>query len=228
MLKPEHQKQIDDINNHVERYLVDGEEGSLEWLIEQFQPFLKSQVTHYMRKYPGVLKRPEAMQEALCIFMDLTNEYTIDGVAYYNVYLQRKLPRRLWYKFQQEIKRRSRTLSHSDDQMKNLHTYQGNVFSVEDCRGMVDPADLVQPDFSDDVISRMEQKELFTQIVEIINDSDVLTEREREMFVRSVIYNEEQASIAGDWGVKRSTVSRIITKATNKLKDAIINPTEEQ
>lgn len=219
-MTPEHQKQIDEINEHVRRYLVEGERESLEWLIETFQPFLKSQVTHYTRKYPNVLRRDEALQEAMCIFMDLTNEFTIGGTAYYNVYLQKKLPRRLWYKFHKEIKRRSRTLSHSSDQMENLTAYDGNTFDKSDRQRMVDLEALQEgDDFSDQIGEREERSKLVGELWDVINDDEVLTEREREMFIRSVIHGEEQASIAGDWGVKGSTVSRIITKATKKLQE---------
>lgn len=218
---PEHQKEIDDINEHVRLYLEEGQEDSLEWLILQFEPFLKSQTTRYCRQYAGVFSWEQAMQEARIIFMDLVNEFTIGGTAYFNVYMQKKLPRRLWYQFSKEIKRRSRTLSHSDEQMANLHTYDGIYLVKEDRQRLIETEDLrlTEQDFEDHLIEDMETAAKLEAINQCLFDEALLTEREREMFIRSVINKEEQASIAEDWGIKRSRVSRIVAIAIDKIKD---------
>lgn len=223
-MTPEHQKQIDEINSHVEAYLVDKDEDALTWLILQFDPFIRSQSTRFCLKFTGVFDRESAIQEARIIFMDLVNEYEIGGVAYFNVYIQKKLPRRLWYQFSKEIKRRAKTISHADDQMMNLHTYDGVYMDKSDRRRLVENEDLKinVGDFSDELIADSETEAKINAIFDALYDEDLLTEREQEMFIRSVMNKEEQASIAKDWGLKRSTVSRIIAGAVEKITLATV------
>lgn len=196
------QEQINHINNLVERYLVYEDEEALADLLEEFDAFLSKQATSLFKYYQGVHQWEHVKQEAMIIFYNLVKEYTIGGNAYFTVYIQRKLPLRLRYFFTKEIKRRDKMLSHSDEQFaeKNL------LGSGDDIMDMV--VDSVMYEDRMDMIDT-----LFTL--------DILTEREKDMIHKKFILEHSYTSIAKEYGISRSRVSKVIGNAIEKIQENV-------
>lgn len=197
------QEQIDLVNRLVEEYKVRGNQESLVQLIEEFDKFLKKQASRFCNYYKGVYPWDVAVQEARVIFYDLVEEFTIGGDAYFTVYIQRKLPLRLRYFFIKEIKRRSRDLSHSDEQFKE--------------KGLLGEA----PDEINDVLENIDNQKRLNEIYEALDNPDVLTDRERDMVIRNIIHQESHESIAREYGISRSRVSRIIKASIGKIQSEV-------
>lgn len=200
-MNKEHQRKIDQINEWVRRYKEEGDMEAGEALIAQFQPFILKQCNKYHRIYAGVHPWEHVVHEANTIFYMLLNEYTIGGDAYFNVFIQRKLPLRLRYFFIQEIKRRQRDLSHSEDQFIDY----GLIGSRDDTEHLLDGID---------------QNEKLKEVLEVLN-SDAITDRERDMIIRNIIKGESHESIATSYGISRSRVSRIIKGAIEKIQGKV-------
>lgn len=198
----EHQARIDQINLWVDEYKA-GDVGAGDSLIRQFEPFLAKQCNRWGRIYKGVHPWEHQMQEAQVIFYNLLNEYTVGGPAYFNVFIERKLPLRLRYFFIKEIKRRTRDLSHSDDMM------------LDD--GLIGHAD----DDIEGLIVGLDDNDRLKDVYEALGNPDILTDRERDMIIRHILHSESHTSIAASYGLSRSRVSRIITNALDKLKGEI-------
>jgi hypothetical protein len=201
MRSVEHQQRIDQINEWVRRY-KDGDMESGNSVIRQFQPFLTKQSNRWNQIYKGVHPWEHIEHEAKVIFYNLLNEYTIGGTAYFNVFIERKLPLRLRYFFIKEIKRRQRDLSHSDEQMLD----DGLVGSCNDI---------------DDLIDDMHRRERLDSVYWALGDPDVLTDRERDMVIRNLLHSESHESIAAGYGISRSRVSRIIKQAIERLQGEV-------
>jgi len=194
------QEQIDLVNRLVEEYKIQGNQESLVELMGEFDKYLKKQASRFCNYYKGVHSWETAVQEARVIFYNLVKEFTIGGDAYFTVYIQRKLPLRLRYFFIKEIKRRSRDLSYSDEQFKE--------------KGLLGEA----PDEMNDVLEDIDNQKRLNEIYEALDNPDVLTDRERDMVIRNLIHQESHESIAREYGISRSRVSRIIKSAIEKLQ----------
>jgi RNA polymerase sigma factor (sigma-70 family) len=201
MRSAEHQRRIDQINQWVNEYKAGDVEAGNK-LIKQFEPFLAKQCNRWGRIYKGVHPWEHQMQEAQVIFFNLLNEYTVGGPAYFNVFIERKLPLRLRYFFIKEIKRRTKDLSHSDDMM-------------------LEEGLLGHSDDMEELITDLDNDDRLKDIYEALRNPDVLTDRERDMVIRHVIHNESHTSIAASYGLSRSRVSRIITNAIDKLRGEV-------
>lgn len=197
----EHQEKIDMINGWVQDFF-DGDETAGDKLIDQFEPFLNKSCNRFMKYYQGVFEWDTAIQEARIIFYELLREYTIGGTAYFNVYIQKKLPLRLRYCFVKEIKRRTRDLSHSDEQFA-----QNGLLGADE-----------REDY-DDLLESEENRFLLQQAMKAIEISD-LTDRERDMFL-SHMNGESHTSIASRYSISRSRVSRIIKNTVEKIQERI-------
>lgn len=194
----EHQKRIDQINLWVQAF-KDGDEDAGGYLIEQFTPFLKKQCKRWGDIYKGVHPWEHQFQEAQVIFYTLLGEYTVGGPAYFNVFIERKLPLRLRYFYIKEIKRRTRDLSHSDEQLA-----EGGLIGSSDDIGVL-------------LLDLDNQKRLESIYLALANP-DILTERERDMVTRNILKEESHESIATSYGISRSRVSRIVKRAIEALQ----------
>lgn len=195
----EHQHRIDQINEWVEQYKNGGDMDACTSVIKQFQPFIIKQSNRWNQIYKGVHPWDHVYHEANVIFLDLLNEYTIGGTAYFNVFIERKLPLRLRYFFIKEIKRRQRDLSHSDEQM------------LDD--GLIGAHDNIE-----DLVDDMYNRQRLDSIYKAMNDPDILTDRERDMIERNLLKRESHESIAASYGISRSRVSRIVKQAIERLQ----------
>lgn len=200
MRSAEHQRNIDQINQWVQDY-KNGDVEAGDKLIKQFEPFLKKQCNRWSEIYKGVHPWDHIMHEANIIFFNLLNEFTIGGPAYFNVFIERKLPLRLRYFFIKEIKRRQRDLSHSDEQLLD----EGLVKSHDDI---------------EDLVLNMDKNDKLKDIFKALN-SDVITSRERDMVIRHILKGESHTSIAAMYNLSRSRVSRIIMGAIEKLQGEV-------
>lgn len=196
-MQEDKQKKIDKINELVAGY-KDGEDGNAQILLSIFKPFLLKQCNKYNQFYPGVHQWTNIEQEAMIIFYDLLNEYTIGGVAYFNVFIVKKLPFRLRYFFIKEIKHRGKNLCHDDDQML-MH----NLVS-DDCE-------------IDQMMENFEDSENAKMIKDLI-DSDLLNDRERDMLLKNIIQGMSHENIALGYGISRSRVSKIIGNSLKKIR----------
>lgn len=197
------QKQINKINRLVKEFKDNDNMESAEQLLIEFDAYLKKQ-THRLRTYyKGVHSWEHALHEAQTIFYELLTEYKIGGNAYFTVYIQRKLPLRFRYFFVKEIKRRTRELSHSDEQFKEK-------------RIMGDTGDIMQ-----DVIDNIDDKGKLRDILDVINDGITLTDREKDMLLSSIINQESHEQISQRHGISRSRTSRIIKKAIEKVQKQV-------
>ena len=196
------QEQIDHINNLVERYHINEDEQALADLLEEFDAFLSKQTTSLFKYYQGVHPWEHVKQEAMIIFYNLVKEYTIGGSAYFTVYIQRKLPLRLRYFFTKEIKRRDKMLCHSDEQFA-----EKNLLGSDD--GIMDI--VVENVLSEDRMDTLGT--LFTL--------DILTEREKDMINKKFILEHSYTSIAKEYGISRSRVSKVIGNAIEKIQENV-------
>lgn len=196
-MQEDKQRKIDKINELVAGY-KDGEMGNAQTLLHIFKPFLLKQCNKYNQLYPGVHNWINIEQEAMVIFYDLLNEYTIGGVAYFNVFITKKLPFRLRYFFIKEIKHRGKNLCHEEDQML-MH----NLVS-EDC-GI------------NKMMENLEDSENAKMIVGLI-ESDLLNDRERDMLLKNVLQGMSHEKIAQGYGISRSRVSKIIGNSLKKIR----------
>jgi RNA polymerase sigma factor (sigma-70 family) len=193
------QAKIDRINELVRRYKEEGCEDSIGLLLVTFDPFLKKQCNKWSQVYKGVHPWDHIVTEAQLMFYELTNEYTIGGEAYFNVFIMKKLPFRLRYFFIKEIKRRQRDLSHSEEQF-----LEGDLIgAMDDMAGIADD---------------MEQSERLVRLWNILG-SELVTPRERDIIIRNVLHQESQESIAQGYGISRSRVSRIIKSALDRMRE---------
>ena len=191
------QRKIDEINELVAGY-KEGHVQNAQTLLEIFRPFLLKQCNKYNQLYPGVHNWSNVEQEAMIIFRDLLDEYTVGGRAYFNVFVMRKLPFRLRYFFIKEIKHRGKNLCHEEDQML-MHNLISEDNEIED------------------FINDIEDKENVRIIVELI-ESDLLNDRERDMVKQNIIGMKSHEKIAQGYGISRSRVSKIIGNSIKKIK----------
>lgn len=198
----EHRKRIDQINIWVSEYLVDGNREARDLLLAQFRPFLIRQSKKWDRYFSGVHPMDHIMHEAQIIFCNLLDEFTIGGTAYFNVYIQRKLPFRLRYFFVKEIRRRTRDLSHSDEQLADLDG--GRMPTVEDC--------------STSVAERLDRASDVSRIMRVIDNNQTLNPRERQILIRHLLGGQSHEAIALIYGISRSRVSTIIKNAIAKIR----------
>lgn len=138
----------------------------------------------------------------MIIFYNLVKEYTIGGSAYFTVYIQRKLPLRLRYFFTKEIKRRDKMLCHSNEQFA-----EKNLLGSDD--GIMDI--VVENVLSEDRMDTLGT--LFTL--------DILTEREKDMINKKFILEHSYTSIAKEYGISRSRVSKVIGNAIEKIQENV-------
>ena len=197
------QEQINKVNDLVYDFKVNGNIESAEKLLMEFDSYLKKQTHRLFSYYQGVHSWDHALHEAQLIFYQLLTEYTIGGDAYFTVYIQRKLPLRLRYFFVKEIKRRTRDLSHNDEQF------------IEK-RLIGDTGDIIQ-DIDDDIAN----SEKLQEILDVINDGETLTDREKDMLMSSIVNQESHQAISDRYGISRSRVSRIIKASIEKIQSEV-------
>ena len=222
--KAEREAEIEAVNQHVERY-KDGDKEAMSWLIEQFMGFLKSQTRRYCKKYPGVFSWEEGLHEAKSIFYDLCEEYTIGGVAYFTVYIQRKLPRRLWYRFSREITRRRKWRSQSPEQLAGLGSYDGVFINPEDRMRAIDCDDLpmTSRSLADDVENKCIREQYLSQAFDALWDPDILEDDAREAFSRVVMNLEPIKDVARDLGLRQVEVAKLIEQSTKTLRQVVVD-----
>jgi hypothetical protein len=200
------QQKIDMINEWVRAYLEDGDKDARVSLLAQFHPFLIKQSKKHDKLYPGVHPIRHAIHESQIIFCDLLDEFTIGGTAYFNVYIQRKLPFRLRYFFVKEIRRRMKYLSHSDEQFMVM--YENTIPSVAD--------------HSMDVIRDIDKGDDLLRVMEIINDGFTITDRDKAILLSSMFDGRSHEQIANMHGVSRSRISTIIKNTIMKIRKELI------
>jgi len=194
-------KKIDQINEWVRLYKEEGDEDARVSVLNQFRPFVLKMSNKFNKMYPGVHPMDAIIHEAQIIFCALLDEYIIGGRAHFNVLIERKLPFRLRYFFIKEIKRRQRFLSHSDEQLQYLES----------------PA-LVVGDRTDEVIKSMDDRQDYEDILLVISDRRIVTEREADILTMHLIQGKSHGEIADQYGISRSRVSRIIKRTIGKIR----------
>ena len=195
----EQQEKIDLINKLVEDYKLRGDMKAGEQVIAMFKPFLLKNCQKYDKLFPNVHEWASIEQEAMVIFHQLMDEYTIGGTAYFNVFIMKKLPFRLRYFFIKEIKHRTKNLCHGEDQFAQ---YNLQDYDTIDC--MFDEA---------------EDRENLMMIKELIK-SDLLNDREREMLMLNM-NGKSHDEIAKQYNISRSRVTKIIGNILKKIKKEI-------
>lgn len=189
------------INELVEDFKVNGNVRSGEIVIEMFKPFIIKNCDKYNKLFPNVYEWSSIEQEAMVIFHQLMNEYTIGGVAYFNVFIVRKLPFRLRYFFVKEIKHRTKNLCHEEGQMTQYIDNNKDIDTVED------------------LISNIEDAEHLKMIQGLV-ESDLLNDKEREM-LKANMQGKSHKEISEVHGISRPRVTRIINNTINKIKKEI-------
>lgn len=197
------EKKIDRVNELVEEYKNKGVVENKTLLVEIFRPFLITQCNKYVKIYQGIHKLEYAIHEAMVIFGELLDEYTIGGVAYFNVFITRKLPFRLRYFFIKEIKYRGKNLSSSDEVMQS---------------SCIEPS--IDP--IEDMMENLEESENMKMIISLIQ-SDLLNDRERDMLLKSILQGMSHEKIAESYGVSRSRVSKLIGSSLEKIRKEIMD-----
>ena len=196
------QTKIDYINELVRQYKEEDNKEAREILVEDvFKPFILSQCEKWNKLYPGVHNFEAIKQEARCLFINLLDEYTIGGTAYFNVFIERKFPLRLRYFFVKEIKHRGRNLCHDEQQI--LAKYDGFAES-DDITDLIDNEDI------------NDKKNMIMGLV----NSDLLNDRERDMLMQNMSGKSHQ-TIADEYGISRSRVTKIISNALKKIKTEV-------
>lgn len=195
----EQQEKIDLINKLVEDYKVNGNVEAGEKVIKMFKPFLLLNCKKYNQLFPNVHEWSSIEQESMVIFHQLMDEYTIGGTAYFNVFIQRKLPFRLRYFFIKEIKHRTKNLCHGEEQFAQ--------YRLEDNETL------------DNMLEDMEDRKNLLMIKELI-ESDLLNDREREMLMANMRGISHEV-IAKAHGISRSRVTKIIGNVIRKIKKEI-------
>lgn len=188
------------INELVEDFKVNGNSESGEKVIEMFRPFIIKNCDKYNKLFPNVHEWLSIEQEAMVIFYQLMNEYTIGGAAYFNVFIVRKLPFRLRYFFVKEIRHRSKNLCHEGQQMAQYIDESG-IGSIED------------------LLTNMEDKEHLKMIKGLI-ESDLLNDKEREI-LKANMNGKNHREISEMYGISRPRVTRIINNTIKKIKQEI-------
>lgn len=194
------QDKIDLINKLVEDYKVNGNVKSGEEVIKMFKPFLLKMCEKYNKLFPNVHEWATIEQEAMVIFYQLMNEYTIGGVAYFNVFIMKKLPFRLRYFFIKEIKHRTKNLCHEESQLLQYNKAE-------------------EVDILDDMLTDMEDREHIRMIKELIQ-SDLLSDRDRDMLLMN-INGISHEKIAEKYGISRSRVTKILGGIIKKIRKEI-------
>src|SRR5690606_18865306 len=108
-------------------------------------------------------------------------------------------------------KRRTRDLSHSDEQMHLDNLLNDTDNNVEES------------------LELMITGEGADEVLEVLNDPTILSDRERDMIARNILGGESHDSIAASYNLSRSRVSRIIKNGLRKMREQLIpySPEEE-
>lgn len=193
----EKRRRIDQINEWVRRYKEEGDEEARLALLKQFHPLILKCSAQYNAMYPGTFSFDQIVHEAQIIFCDLLDEYIIGGDAYFNVLIERKLPLRLKWHFVKEIRQRQRYVVHDDEFLvRNAGT----------------------DDNAEQVVDALYRQSLVDQVMDVINDGETLTEREREIIIENLVHGKSHVQIAQELGISRSRVSRLVKSAITKVK----------
>lgn len=199
------QEQIDHINALMLEYKTTGSKEASEEIFTIFRPFIIKHCKELNMMYPGVFAWADIVHQANIIFFDLMNEYEIGGVAYFNVFIQRKFHFRLRYVFVKEIKHRIRNLCHNDEQL-----LQYNMIDDHDTeRNVMDNL------YNQDI-------ERLKIIAELMND-DLLTDREKHMIHLNIVEKKGHEEIGKIYGISRSRTTKVIRNALNKLQREVLD-----
>lgn len=193
------QARIDRINELVRRYKQEGDEDARIQLLEEFHPFLLKHSRRLYSMYYDIHPWDDVIHEAQVIFCKLLDEFIIDGDAYFNVYMERKLPLRLRYFFIQEIGHRKRNFLWDDDKIK-----EHSQFSTTD--------------YTDSLINRLNAYQQFIEIMHIMKNSDKINDREIDMLMKHIVHGKTHQEIAAEYNVSRSRVSHIIRRTITKIR----------
>ena len=195
-IEKEKADKIAKVNELVRQYKEEDNILAGEAVIKMFKPFLIKQCEKYNKLYQGVHSWEAIEQEAMVIFYNLLNEYTIRGTAYFNVFIMKKLPFRLRYFFTKEIRHRTKNLCHQEDQFAQYNLEADNSI--------------------DETLSNMEDQENLNAINGLIN-SDLLNDRERAMLAMNMQGMSHEA-IANHYGLSRSRITKIVGNSLKKIK----------
>lgn len=193
------QARIDRINELVRRYKLEGDEDARIQLLEEFHPFLLKHSRRLYSMYYDIHPWDDVIHEAQIIFCKLLDEFIIGGDAYFNVYMERKLPLRLRYFFTQEIEHRKRNFVWDNDKIKE-HSQFSTV------------------DYADSLIDRLDTHKQFAEIMRIMRDSNKINDREIDMLMKHVVHGKTHQEIAAEYNISRSRVSHIIRRVITKIR----------
>src|SRR5690606_20893221 len=126
--------------------------------------------------------------------------FVIGGDAYFNVYMERKLPLRLRYFFIQEIEHRKRNFVWDGDKIKE-HPQFSTV------------------DYADSLIDRLDTHKQFAEIMRTMKDSDKINDREIDMLMKYIVHGKTHQEIATEYNISRSRVSHIIRRVITKIRE---------
>ena len=194
------QETIDHINCWVKEFKEDNSKEAATKLLEQFEPLIYKTCNRLRSFYNDVYPQDEVEQEARVIFYDLLCEYTIDGRAYFNVYMQRKLHLRLRYFFTKEINRKKKFIDMEDSAMEEVSdNYSPHELYVDE----------------------IDKQEVLEEVLMAIDNREILSEREASMVHSHFIEELSHQQIADSHEISRSRVSRIIKKAVDRLQEEV-------
>ena len=198
-------KQIDHINDLVEKFKEKQDEQACAELLQIFRPFIIKHCKILNKLYSGVFTWADIEHQANLIFYDLLDEYEIGGPAYFNVLLQRKFHFRLRYVFVKEIKHRTRNLCHNGDQLLQYNLIDDNNTEMQVM----------------DALYNRDRERL--KIIAELMESDLLTDRECHMIRLNIFEGKDHKEISEIYGISRSRTTRVIRNALNKLQREVLD-----
>ena len=214
-------------DNSSDRARVD----AMSELLSMFRPMLikvcDKWVKYFNDQSHTLVSFEELMSDAEYWFMWYTKEkYIIDGDATYNKFIKDHIDQRIRYIYETHLKYYSQTIF--PDPIRHIDENDG-----------LDQLELVAYNYStelqtkqhmdDEIIDRMEQDarhQLATRIMQLVENSELYTEREKYIFRETRYNGQSQDKVSKELGISRTRVVQISRKINKKLLNQMENDKE--
>lgn len=200
-------------------------------LLSMFRPMLikvcDKWVKYFNDQSHTLVSFEELMSDAQYWFIKYTQEkYTIDGDATYNKFIKDHIDQRIRYIYETHLKYYSQTIfpdpiRHADenDCLDQLELVAYNYSTELQTKQNLD----------DEIVDQMEQearRKLALRIVELVESSDIYTDREKYIFRETRYNGQSQDKVSKDLGISRTRVVQISRKINKKLLNQMENDKE--
>ena len=214
-------------DNSSDRARVD----AMSELLSMFRPMLikvcDKWVKYFNDQSHTLVSFEELMSDAEYWFMWYTKEkYIIDGDATYNKFIKDHIDQRIRYIYETHLKYYSQTIfpdpiKHRDenDGLDQLELVAYNYSTELQTKQHID----------DEIIDRMEQDarhQLATRIMQLVENSELYTEREKYIFRETRYNGQSQDKVSKELGISRTRVVQISRKINKKLLNQMENDKE--